>query len=152
MLERVRTLGWHLVIHVNADDIVTFQDFFLQFDMNINVDHMGRVQTSQGVHQKAFQILKDFLERDNCCLKICDSERISASGPPFYEAILYAQELIAIAPDRVLWGIDWPHPNFQKFIPNDGDLVDLVQLLARGPELQNKILVDNPAQQYGFEN
>ena len=152
VLERVRPLGWHLVIHVNAEDIVTFQDFFLKFEMDIIVDHMGRVHTSQGVHQKAFQVLKDFLERDNWWVKICGSERISAAGPPFYDAIPYAQELIAIAPDRVLWGTDWPHPNIQKFMPNDGDLLDLVPLLARDPGLQKKIMVDNPARLYGFED
>ena len=152
VLERVRPLGWHLVIHVNAEDIVTFQDFFLKFEMDIIVDHMGRVQTSQGVHQKAFQVLKDYLERENWWVKICGSERISAAGPPFYDAIPYAQELIAIAPDRVLWGTDWPHPNIQKFMPNDGDLLDLVPLLAKDPELQKKIMVDNPARLYGFED
>ena len=152
VLERVKPLGWHLVIHVNAEDIITFEDFFLQFDMDIVVDHMGRVPTSQGIQQHAFQILKSFLERDNWWVKICGSERISASGPPFYDAIPYAQELVEIAPDRTLWGTDWPHPNIKRFMPNDGDLLDLVPLLARDETLQRKILVDNPARLYGFDD
>ena len=152
VLERVQPLGWHLVIHVNAEDIISFQDFFLQFDMEIIVDHMGRVPTNAGVHQQAFQILKQFLERENLWVKICGSERISAAGPPFYDAVPYAQELVEIAPDRTLWGTDWPHPNIKKFMPNDGDLLDLVPLLARDENLQRKILVDNPARLYGFDN
>ena len=151
VLERVHPLGWHLVIHVNAEDIITFQDFFMQFDMDIIVDHMGRVPTDAGVHQKAFQILKQFLERKNWWVKICGSERISVAGPPFYDAVPYAQELVEIAPDRTLWGTDWPHPNIKKFMPNDGDLLDLVPLLARDESLQRKILVDNPARLYGFD-
>ena len=151
VLERVQPLGWHLVIHVNAEDIISFQDFFLQFDMDIIVDHMGRVPTNAGVHQQAFQILKQFLERENWWVKICGSERISAAGPPFYDAVPYAQELVEIAPDRTLWGTDWPHPNIKKFMPNDGDLLDLVPLLARDENLQRKILVDNPARLYGFD-
>ena len=150
-LERVKPLGWHLVIHVNAEDIISFEEFFLQFDMDIIVDHMGRVPTADGVHQKAFQILKSFLERENWWVKICGSERISAAGPPFYDAIPYAQELVELAADRTLWGTDWPHPNIKKFMPNDGDLLDLVPLLARDESLQRKILVDNPARLYGFE-
>ena len=151
VLERVKPLGWHLVIHVNAEDIISFEEFFLQFDMDIIVDHMGRVPTTDGVHQKAFQILKSFLERENWWVKICGSERISAAGPPFYDAIPYAQELVELAADRTLWGTDWPHPNIKKFMPNDGDLLDLVPLLARDESLQRKILVDNPARLYGFE-
>jgi len=152
VLERLQPLGWHLVIHVNAEDIITFQDFFLQFDMDIIVDHMGRVPTSDGVHQQAFQILKQSLQRENWWVKICGSERISAAGPPFYDAVPFAQELVEIAPDRTLWGTDWPHPNIKKFMPNDGDLLDLVPLLARDESLQRKILVDNPARLYGFDD
>lgn len=151
VLARVKPLGWHLVIHVNAEDIITFQDFFLKFDMNIIVDHMGRVPTSHGVHQQAFTTLKEFIKRDNWWVKICGSERISSAGPPFYDAIPFAQELVESAPDRTLWGTDWPHPNIKTFMPNDGDLLDLVPLLARDQILQKKILVDNPARLYGFD-
>ena len=98
------------------------------------------------------QILKDFIHRDNWWVKICGSERISLAGPPFYDAVPYAQELVETAPDRVLWGTDWPHPNIKTFMPNDGDLLDLVPLLARDPSLQKKILVDNPARLYGFHS
>lgn len=152
VLSRIKPLGWHLVIHVNADDIIKFQDFFLEFDMDIIVDHMGRIPTSAGIHQEAFKILKDFIHRDNWWVKICGSERISSAGPPFYDAVPYAQELVETAPDRVLWGTDWPHPNIKTFMPNDGDLLDLVPLLARDPSLQKKILVDNPARLYGFHS
>lgn len=104
-----------------------------------------------GVHQPAFQILRQFIERDNWWVKICGSERISAAGPPFYDAVPYAQELVEIAPDRILWGTDWPHPNIKKHMPNDGDLLDLVPLLARDTALQKKILVDNTTRLYGFD-
>lgn len=152
VLRRVKPLGWHLVIHVNAEDIIAFEEFFLQFDMDIIVDHMGRVPTSAGVHQQAFQILKKFVQRENWWVKICGSERISAAGPPFYDAVPYAQELVEICPDRILWGTDWPHPNIKKHMPNDADLLDLVPLLARDETLQKKILVDNPARLYGFSS
>ena len=151
VLEGVRPLGWHLVIRVNAGERFSVQDYFLQFDMDIIVDHMGRVPTSAGVHPQAFQILKQFLERENWWVKICGSERISAAGPPFYDAVPYAQELVEITPDRTLWGTDWPHPNIKKFMHTDGDLLDLVPLLARDENLQRKILVDNPARLYGFD-
>jgi predicted TIM-barrel fold metal-dependent hydrolase len=151
VLGRVRPLGWHLVIHVNAEDIISYEDFFAQFDMEIIVDHMGRVPTSEGVGQKAYRILLDFLRRDNWWVKVCGSERI-AVAPPFYDAIPYAQGFIEAAPDRVLWGTDYPHPNIKKFMPNDADLLDLVPLIARDEATQRKILVDNPARLYGFDD
>ncbi|GLQ74743.1 amidohydrolase family protein [Vibrio penaeicida] len=151
VLDRVKPLGWHLVIHVNAEDMIQYESIFNQIDMEIVVDHMGRVPTSGGVGQKAYQILLDFMQRDNWWVKVCGSERIAVS-PPFYDAIPYAQGLVELAPDRILWGTDYPHPNIKKHMPNDADLLDLVPLIARDEATQKKILVDNPARLYGFED
>jgi len=151
VLNRVKPLGWHLVIHVNAEDIIAYEAFFNQFDMEIVVDHMARVPTSEGVGQKAYQILLDFMQRDNWWVKVCGSERI-AIAPPFYDAVPYAQGLVEIAPDRILWGTDYPHPNIKKYMPNDADLLDLIPLIARDEATQKKILVDNPARLYGFDD
>ena len=152
VVERVKPMGWHLVIHVDAPDLIEFEDLFASFDLPKVIDHMGRVPTNGGIHQKPFQILLDFMRCDDFWVKVCGSERISQGGPPFYDAIPYAQSLIEVAPDRILWGTDWPHPNISKFMPNDGDLVDLVPLFARDRTLQQKVLVDNPARLYGFDD
>ena len=82
---------------------------------------------------------------------ICGADKISSAGPPFTDAVPFAQALIDVAPDRILWGTDWPHPNVAKHMPNDGDLVDLFPLFASNPELQARILIDNPARLYGFD-
>jgi predicted TIM-barrel fold metal-dependent hydrolase len=71
-------------------------------------------------------------------------------GPPFTDAIPFAQAIVKAAPDRVLWGTDWPHPNIAKHMPNDGDLVDLVPLIAPDAAHRRKLLVDNPTRLYGF--
>jgi len=81
---------------------------------------------------------------------VCGAERISSAGRPFHDAVPFAQALIAAAPDRVLWGTDWPHPNLARHMPNDGDLVDLVPLLAPDAAMQKKLLVENPARLYDF--
>lgn len=152
VVERVEPLGWHLVIHVNAEDMIQFETFFNEFnDCPIVVDHMGRVPTHLGVEQPAFKLLLAFMQRDNWWVKISGAERISTAGPPFYDAIPYAQALIKAAPDRCLWGTDFPHPNIQQYMPNDGDLVDLIPLFTADPLQQQKLLVDNPARLYGFE-
>ena len=151
VLDRVKRLGWHLVIHVNAEDLINYEPFFNQIEMDIVVDHMGRVPTSEGVGQRAFQILQNFMQRENWWVKVCGSERI-AMAPPFYDAIPYAQGLVEQAPDRVIWGTDYPHPNIKKYMPNDADLLDLVPLIARDEATQRKIMVENPARLYGFDD
>ena len=151
VLDRVKRLGWHLVIHVNAEDLIKYEPFFNQIEMDIVVDHMGRVPTDQGVGQQAFQILLNFMQKENWWVKICGSERI-AMAPPFYDAIPYAQGLVEQAPDRVIWGTDYPHPNIKKHMPNDADLLDLVPLIARDEAIQRKIMVENPARLYGFDD
>jgi predicted TIM-barrel fold metal-dependent hydrolase len=153
ILERVKPLGWHLIIHVNAEDLTTFGDFFAGIDLDIVVDHMGRVPCDQGVDHPAFQRLIRLMRRDNWWCKICGAERISREGPPFEDAIPFAQELIAVAPTRILWGTDFPHPNITRWMPNDGDLLDLLpRFTDNDSALTKKILVENPARLYGFKD
>lgn len=152
VLDKVRPLGWHLVIHVNAEDIISYEDFFSTLgDLQIVVDHMGRVPTDLGVEQEAFQILLQSMQKENWWVKVSGAERISKSGPPFYDAIPYAQQLINVAEDRILWGTDFPHPNIKEHMPNDGKLVDLLKLFCHNDALVKKILVENPAKLYGWD-
>ena len=114
------------------------------------IDHMGRVKAADGLDQEPFKILLSSLKYENFWVKICGAERVSSLGPPFTDAVPFARQLIEAAPERILWGTDWPHPNVGKHMPNDGDLVDLFPLMAPETDLQYKILVANPARLYGF--
>jgi 2-pyrone-4,6-dicarboxylate lactonase len=91
-------------------------------------------------------------------VKVTCPERISRAGPPFHDVVPlfhdvvpFGRALIEAAPDRVLWGTDWPHPNV-PLMPDDGDLVDLVPLYASDPKIQRKLLVDNPARLFRFKD
>jgi 2-pyrone-4,6-dicarboxylate lactonase len=150
LVERVRPLGWHVVLHFDAADLVEFRDMLRKLPVPFVIDHMGRVPTKDGLDQKPFKILLETARMDNCWVKICGAERISAMGPPFTDAVPFAQALLETAPDRVLWGTDWPHPNIKKHMPNDGDLVDLIPLYMPDSGLQKKVLVDNPHRLYEF--
>lgn len=150
VMNRVKRLDWHLVVHVNAEDLIEYRDFFAGIDSIVVVDHMGRVPAGRGVGQAAYRILLDFMRRDNWWVKICGAERIAAA-PPFYDAIPYAQGLVEAAPARVLWGTDYPHPNIKRHMPNDADLLDWFALAVRDEAMRRRILVDNPARLYGFE-
>jgi predicted TIM-barrel fold metal-dependent hydrolase len=148
-VDRVKELGWHLILHLDAQDILEFEDMFRKIPVPIVIDHMGRVDAKEGLEQKPFQVLLGFMRNQNTWVKVCGAERVSSSGPPFTDAVPFAKALIEAAPERILWGTDWPHPNV-RWMPNDGDLVDLIPLIAPEPALQRKILIDNPARLYGF--
>ncbi len=143
MAERVAPMGWHLVVHLDAQDIVELSPLLLALPIPFVIDHMGRVEAGDGLEQPAFRQLLDLMNSDKAWVKICGGERISAGGPPFADAIPFAQALIAAAPNRVLWGTDFPHPNV-RHMPNDGQLVDLFALYAPDPATQRQILVNNP--------
>jgi len=147
----VRGFGWHLVLHFDAADLLEYKDLLKQLNIRIVIDHMGRPKAENGIGQEPFQILLEFMKDENYWVKVCGLERISANGKPFHDGIPFAQELLKVAPDRAIWGTDFPHPNISGDMPNDGDLVDLLALFAPDETLRQKILVDNPARLYEFE-
>ncbi len=116
------------------------------------IDHMGRVPTQGGLEQAPFRQLLELARSQSSTAGSRSAARSASSsaGPPFTDAVPFAQALIAAAPDRILWGTDWPHPNIAKHMPNDGDLVDLIPLMSPDAALQRRILVDNPHRLYQF--
>jgi 2-pyrone-4,6-dicarboxylate lactonase len=147
VIDRIKDLGWHVVLHMDAPDIVPLTDMMKQLPVPFVIDHMGRVDAAAGTQQPAFRALLELAKRDNCWIKVCGSERISP--PPYAAAIPIARALVEAIPDRVLWGTDFPHPNL-KHEADEADLVDLVPQFAVTAQAQRKLLVDNPARLYGF--
>jgi len=150
LVGRIKPLGWHAVLHFDAKDLLEFDGMLRTLPVPFIIDHMGRVPTKDGLDQEPFKRLLAAARMENCWVKICGAERISSAGPPFTDAVPFAQALLELSPDRILWGTDWPHPNIKKHMPNDGDLVDLIPLMMPDSALQRKVLVDNPHRLYGF--
>ena len=148
-VQKLRFFGWHLILHLDAQDLVELEEVFRKLPVPFVIDHMGRVKAADGLEQPPFKTLLGFLKNENAWVKICGAERVSSKGPPFTDAVPFGRALVEAAPDRVLWGTDWPHPNV-KWMPDDAALVDLFPLMVPEPALQRKILVENPARLYGF--
>jgi 2-pyrone-4,6-dicarboxylate lactonase len=149
VLERIKPMGWHVTFLIDPPDMLINLDLIRAITIPFVIDHMGRIDAAAGLGQPGFKALLELMKRDNGWVKISGPDRISASGPPFHDALPYAQALVAAAPDRVLWGTDWPHPN-NPYNPDDGELVDLLPLVAPDEAARRKLLVDNPARLYGF--
>ena len=149
VISRIAPLGWHVELHLDAHDIETYRPFLDRLEVPFIIDHMGRIEARHGRDQLPFRQLLDLMKNDLAWVKVSGGDRISAKGKPFEDAIPFARALIEAAPDRVMWGTDFPHPNV-KVMPNDGELVDLFAAFCEDEALRTKVLVANPARLYGF--
>ena len=147
VMDRIKGRGWHVVLHLDAPDIVPLSDMIAKLPLPFVIDHMGRVPAAGGLDQPGLRALLELARRDTCWIKVSGAERISM--PPYEGAIPIARAIVEAAPERVLWGTDFPHPN-ATHEADEADLVDLIPQYAPEPLAQRRLLVDNPARLYGF--
>jgi 2-pyrone-4,6-dicarboxylate lactonase len=161
---RIAPLGWHVVIYFEAVDLPELWDFFTALPTTVVVDHMGRPDVSLPVDGPQFELFVKFMrDNPNVWSKVSCPERLSVTGPKalngepglehgaYRDVVPFARRIVETFPDRVLWGTDWPHPNLKDHMPDDGLLVDFIPHIAATPELQRKLLVDNPMRLYWTE-
>ena len=158
-LPRLQERGWILDLHVDPKDLVHHEKFIRRLPVVTIIDHMARVRGADGVGQPAFSLLLDLLKDERFWVKLCSFDKISAvpkahveGSLPFMDMVPFAQAVIEVAPDRVIWGSDWPHGNTftPGRVPNEGDLLDLLAIVAPDAAQRKCILVDNPARLFGF--
>jgi 2-pyrone-4,6-dicarboxylate lactonase len=148
--KRLAEIGWHLQIHMEASLIADLAPALRRSPVPVVVDHMGRIDASLGPEQPAFKALLALLNDKNIWVKVSGSDRVTRQGPPYADAVQFAQKLVAEFGDRCVWGTDWPHPNHQGPIPDDGALVDILTEIAPSHAARQAILVDNPQRFYRF--
>lgn len=151
MAERVKPLGWHVQFLMHVDEFPELDKTFANFPVDIVIDHFGYMQTSKGVGNPGFQRLLKLMRGGRCWVKFTGTYRISGEAMPYRDVVPYAHALVAAAPERIVWGTDWPHPKHEKSMPNDGEMCD--RLLDWIPDERQRrlVLVDNPARLYGFQ-
>ncbi|WP_420568296.1 amidohydrolase family protein [Thalassovita sp.] len=147
--EKIKPFGWHIVVYFEAQDLEELVPFLEKLPTILVVDHMGRPDVSKGIDHPDFQrFIKLMEDNENIWSKVTCPERLSLQGPPYDDVVPFCAEIVDRFPDRVLWGTDWPHPNMKSHMPDDGALVDYIPRIARTPEQQQKLLVDNPMRLY----
>ena len=146
---RIARLGWHVVLYFEADLLEELTPFIEAIPTAIVVDHLGRPDITQGPDGKDITAFRRLMETHPAIwTKVSGAERLSLQGPPYDDFVEAVRPIVAAFPERVLWGSDWPHPNMQHAIPDDGRLVDIVPRLAPTEALQRKLLIDNPNRLY----
>ena len=147
--KRVKRMGWHLQFLTRLAMYPWIEQIIAKSSVVCVVDHFGFLPASEGIDTPGFKALLRLAQLEHVWFKLI-GYRSSTQLPLYPDVKPLAQALYAAAPDRCLWGTDWPHPNIAK-MPNDGDLADalgewLPDLVAR-----NRVLVDNPARLFGFK-
>jgi predicted TIM-barrel fold metal-dependent hydrolase len=147
---RVAELGWHAQIHMRGDQILAAADLWRRLPSAIVFDHMGRLPQPAGVDHAAFAIIRRLIDQGRTWVKLSGAYLDTRVGPPTYaDATAVAQAFVAAAPERVVWGSDWPHPT-EKEKPDDAVLFDLLAAWAPDAATRRRILVSNPETLYGF--
>ena len=145
---RLAEVGWHLQVHMENALIGEITNKLEVSAVPVVIDHMGRVDASQGLDQAPFLALLRSLQNPKFWVKVSGVDRVTRKGPPYADALPFARALIEANPDRVVWGTDWPHPHHAGPIPDDGQLVDIIAGMAPTEELRRKLMADNPMALY----
>jgi predicted TIM-barrel fold metal-dependent hydrolase len=150
--KRVNALGWHVQIHMRGDQILDNADMLMRLPSPVVFDHMARMPQPDGIDYPAFKVVLRMIDKGRTWVKLAGAYLNTKVGPPSYaDATKIAQALVKAAPERLVWGSDWPHPT-EKEKPNDALLFDLLGEWATDDETRHRILVENPQVLYGFSS
>jgi D-galactarolactone isomerase len=150
--KRVNDLGWHVQIHMLGDQIVEIGDLLKRLPSPIVFDHRARIPEPAGVDHPAFALVLNLLDKGRTWVKLSGAYMDTRTGPPAYADVSkVARAYVKAAPQRMVWGSDWPHPTEKADSkPDDAILFDLLADWAPDEAIRDRILVDNPAALYGF--
>ena len=151
LAERTKELGWHVQFLLDVEDHPDLDTLLGGFATEVVIDHMGRPDSRRGVGAPGFQALLRLLKSGRGWAKLSAPYRTSLQAPPYDDITPFAQALVEAAPDRLVWGSDWPHVLLETEMPNDGDLVDQMAVWVPDEAVRKRILVDNAERLYGFE-
>jgi predicted TIM-barrel fold metal-dependent hydrolase len=149
--KRVADLGWHLQFNVEGQQVVEWADLLRRLPSQVVFDHMAHPPLPEGIEHPSHRIIRDLIDRGRTWVKLSGAYSNSRVGAPYPDATTIAQTFVKAAPERMVWGSDWPHPTeTPDRKPNDAVLFDLLSEWAPNEATRHRILVENPAMLYGF--
>jgi predicted TIM-barrel fold metal-dependent hydrolase len=148
----IAPLGWHLQLLIDGRDLPELAPRLRRLPVHFVIDHMGHMPAKLGLAHPGFTALFALAREGNCWVKLSGAYRISAQPYPYEDVAPIAKALVEAAPERMVWGSDWPHPTEKDAKPNDAVLFDLLADWAPDEVTRHRILVENPTILYGFSN
>ena len=151
LARRVADLGWHVQFNVGGDQIVALADVLRRLPTPMVFDHLANPGPA-GIDHPSHAIVRSLIDRGRTWVKLSGAYSNSRGGPPYQDATRIAQAFVKAAPERLVWGSDWPHPGVVAVAdkPDDALLFDLLSVWAPDEATRNRILVQNPETLYGF--
>ena len=153
LAKRIAPMGWHVQFNMPAEMVLAARDVLDRLPCQIVFDHLAHIPQPAGSGHPAFGAVVDLMQKGRAWVKLSGAYQDTLIGPPTYaDSTAVAQAYVKAAPERLVWGSDWPHPSEQRnpVLPDDAVLFDLLAQWAPNEAVRNRILVDNPAQLYGF--
>ena len=153
MAKRIAPLGWHLQVQDRGNWIPQAIPLLKKLPVDTVIDHVGRTPPENGVNDPGFQALLRFMETGRCWVKISAPYLASADGPPHYADVgEKVRALVSVRPDRLVWAVNWPHPNHTPGNkPEEADCLDVLLDWVPDAAIRNAILADNPGILYDFD-
>jgi D-galactarolactone isomerase len=150
--KRIDPLGWHIQVNASAAQILEHRQLLASLSSPLVIDHMGQMPQPAGVAHPAFGVVEELVARGRTWVKLSGPYLVSRTGAPDYaDAGVVARSLVQLAPDRMIWGSDWPHPTQSADNkPDAARLLDDLTLWIPDDSARHRILVENPASLYGF--
>ena len=160
--DRIKSRNWHVQVNTNLPMIAELQEVIAALPVTVVIDHFGGAEARLGLQQKGLAELVELIRSGRAYVKISAAYRSSQLAPDYGDIVPLAKTLIAINPDRIVWGTDWPHPDpvtlpgrkttdvIPRLIVDDGQLLNQLPAWAPDPAIRQKILVENPARLYAF--
>jgi predicted TIM-barrel fold metal-dependent hydrolase len=148
---RIAGLGWHVQFNVDGEQVVEMEALLNRLPSAMVFDHLGHPPLPAGTDHPSHAIIRRLIDKGKTWVKLSGAYSNTKIGPPYPEATKIAQAFVKAAPQRMVWGSDWPHPteaNDHK--PNDAVLFDLLTEWAPDDATRHRILVENPETLYGF--
>jgi len=151
MAARLAEIGWHLdLITDSCERLLELEPRLRALPCALLIEQMGRIKGGMPVSTPGFQVLLRLLAERRTWVKLSHAYHVSTAGPPYADTLPLARACLAAAPERAVWGSDWPHPMLHGPMPNDGALLDLLAEWVPDAAQRHAVLVDNPARLYGF--
>ena len=150
LAEKIASFGWHIQIYHDGARLPEIEDVLESLPVDVVIDHMGQIMTEDGTQHAGFQCLLKLLDSGRVWVKLT-GQRMSSEGPPFSDLAPFAKAIVARAPERCVFGSDWPHPDTSGYMPDDGKVIDLLPTWAPDEQQRQRILVENPTALYGFD-
>lgn len=153
LAHKVHAMGWHLQLHWTADQIAEHAPTLLKLPVTLVFDHLARLPVPQGIAHPAYVVVRELLQQGRAWIKLSGAYLNTAlrPGEGYADVQDIARAWVQLAPDRLVWGSDWPHTTEPHQKPDDSGLLDLLYSWTNSPEIAERILVDNPAKLYSFD-